>query len=96
MTVTVKTKEQLLVPPSVQRQAGIKSGDRVEFRVSRHTITITPVEPTYKPTKAEWAAIRRGEAALARGESVTLTKFLDALDSHRRKAGPKGGRKISR
>jgi ABC-type Zn uptake system ZnuABC Zn-binding protein ZnuA len=30
----------------------------------------------YQPTKSEMAAIRRGRAALARGESVSLADFL--------------------
>jgi len=95
MTVVVKTKAGVVVPPSVQRQAGIKIGDRLEFRVSSGSITITPV-PTYKPTKSELAAIRKGEAALARGERMSLSDFLHGLDRHRRKAGTKTSRKISR
>ena len=84
MTVTLKKKTQLVVPPSVQRQAGLKNGDRLEFRVAPGTITIMAVAaPTYKPTKAEWAAIRKGEAAIASGESVSLTQFLHGLDSNR-------------
>ena len=64
MTVIVNSKSGLVVPPSVQRLAGIKSGDRLEIRVSSGTITITPAAPTtYKPTKSELAAIRKGEAA---------------------------------
>jgi hypothetical protein len=71
---------------ALQRQAGIKSGDRLRFKVSPHTITITAVEPpTYKPTKAELAAIRKGEAEIARGEYVTLTDLLDDLDPPRRR-----------
>jgi len=89
MTVILKEKAALVVPSSVQRQAGIKSGDRVEFKVSARTITITPVERTYKPTKAEWAAIRKGEAEIARGEYVTLTDLLHELDRPRRKGGAK-------
>jgi predicted transcriptional regulator len=96
MTVTVKNKTPLVVPPAIQRQAGIKAGDRLEVKASPRTITITAVEQTYKPTKAEWAAIRRGEAALARGESLSLTEFLHELDSHGRKTGRKGNRKVSR
>jgi len=97
MTVTVKNKTNLVVPPSVQRQAGIKTGDRLEFRVSSGTITITAVESsTYKPTKSELAAIREGEAAIARGEHASLTDFLHGLDTHRRKAGTKTSRKVSR
>jgi predicted transcriptional regulator len=97
MTITVKDKTDLVVPPSVQRQAGIKSGDRLQFKVSPHTITITAIEPpTYKPTKAELAAIRKGEAEIARGEYVTLTDFLHDLDRPSRKSGTKIVRKVPR
>jgi bifunctional DNA-binding transcriptional regulator/antitoxin component of YhaV-PrlF toxin-antitoxin module len=97
MTVTVKNKTGLVVPPSVQRQAGIRTGDRLQFRVSARTITITAVDASlYKPTRSELAAIRKGEAALARGQHVSLTDFVHDLDTHRRKAGTKAGRKISR
>ena len=40
VTVTVRRKEGLVVPPSVRRQAGIKAGDRLEFKASRGVITI--------------------------------------------------------
>jgi len=96
MTVTVKNKTELVVPPSVQRQAGIQPGDRLEFKVSSGTITITPARPAaYKPTKSELAAIRKGEAAIARGESVSLTDFLHGVDRNHRKAGTKASRKVS-
>jgi bifunctional DNA-binding transcriptional regulator/antitoxin component of YhaV-PrlF toxin-antitoxin module len=97
MTVTVKGKTGLVAPPSVQRLAGIGNGDRLEFKVSSRTITIVPAEPsTYKPTKSELAAIRKGQAAISSVESVSLTDFLNGLDSHRRKAGAKTNRKVSR
>jgi bifunctional DNA-binding transcriptional regulator/antitoxin component of YhaV-PrlF toxin-antitoxin module len=48
MTVTLKDKTQLVVPPSVQRRAGFKAGDRLEFKVSGGIITITP-----KPLSAD-------------------------------------------
>jgi bifunctional DNA-binding transcriptional regulator/antitoxin component of YhaV-PrlF toxin-antitoxin module len=96
MTVIVKDKAGLIVPSSVRRQAGIKSGDRLEFKVSAGAITITPLGPaSYKPTRSEIAAIRKGEAAIARGESVSLSDFLHGLDRNRRKAGTKASRKIS-
>ncbi len=97
MTVTLKNKNQLVVPLSIQRQAGIKSGDHLEFQVSARSITITAVKPSaYKPTEAELTAIRKGEAAIARGDSVPLTEFLHGMDSQRRKAGAKASRKVSR
>ena len=46
MTVTVKSKTTLTVPPQVQRQAGIKAGDRVEFKVSGGIINIIPELPS--------------------------------------------------
>ena len=45
MPVTVKNKTSLLVPPSVRRRAGIKSGDRLEFKVAGGVITIIPKLP---------------------------------------------------
>jgi|ERR1035437_1616104 bifunctional DNA-binding transcriptional regulator/antitoxin component of YhaV-PrlF toxin-antitoxin module len=46
MTVTVKNKIGLTVPEAVQRQAGIKIGDRLEFKVSGGIISIIPKLPT--------------------------------------------------
>jgi bifunctional DNA-binding transcriptional regulator/antitoxin component of YhaV-PrlF toxin-antitoxin module len=40
MTITLKAKSQLVVPPSVQRKARLKAGDRVEFKASPGVITI--------------------------------------------------------
>jgi bifunctional DNA-binding transcriptional regulator/antitoxin component of YhaV-PrlF toxin-antitoxin module len=46
MTVVVKSKDDLVVPRSVRRRAGIKSRDRVEFKVSGGIINIIPELPT--------------------------------------------------
>jgi predicted transcriptional regulator len=53
-------------------------------------------ERSYKATKAELAAMRKGEAAFARGEFLTLAEFLDEMDRHRRTAGVKTSSKVSR
>ena len=45
MTVLVKFKDELVVPRSVRRRAGIKPGDRVEFKVSGGIINIIPELP---------------------------------------------------
>ena len=42
MTVTVKSKTPLVVPPAVRRQAGLKSGQEIEFKVSGGVISIRP------------------------------------------------------
>ena len=92
-----KEHDQLVVPVSVQRRAGIKSSDRLLFKASRRTITITAIdEPRYKPTKAELAAIRKGEVQIAQGQFVALPELLDELDSHRRGGGAKATRKVPR
>src|SRR5258708_31608923 len=45
MTVTVKKKTPLVVPPAIQRRAGLTVGEQVEFRASGGVITITPKLP---------------------------------------------------
>lgn len=97
MSVTVKNNTaRLVVPASVRRQASIKAGDQLEFKASRGSITITVSQPTYKPTKAELSAIRKGEAAIACGDYVTLTGLTNDLDRNRRKPSAKTARKVSR
>ena len=46
MTTTIRGKNQLSVPVSVQRRARLKAGDEVEFKVSGGVITILPKLPT--------------------------------------------------
>lgn len=45
MTTTLN-KTQLVVPPSIRKRAGIKPGDRVEFKVSGGIINIIPKLPS--------------------------------------------------
>jgi len=66
MTITVTDKAGLVVPPSVRRQAGIKAGDRVEFKVSGGVIAILPKLPTavdeYTPEQRRMVNARLDEA----------------------------------
>jgi AbrB family looped-hinge helix DNA binding protein len=64
MTVTVKNKIPLVVPPAVRRLAGLKSGDEIEFRVSDGVITILPKLSTANDdyTPAQRRVIDRGIA----------------------------------
>ena len=52
--------------------------------------------PTAKPTKAELAAILKGEAEIKRGRYVTLTELLHALEPAGRKVSAKAPRKSFR
>jgi hypothetical protein len=77
MTTIIKVENTLVVPSSLQRRAGIKRGDRVAFTVGPRIITITAAPSrNYKSTKGELAAIRKGDAAIARAEYVSLNEFL--------------------
>ena len=51
--------------------------------------------PLYKPTKTEAAAIRKGRAAVKRGEYVTLNQLHNDLESTRSQSGKKRSRKTS-
>jgi bifunctional DNA-binding transcriptional regulator/antitoxin component of YhaV-PrlF toxin-antitoxin module len=66
MTVIVKSKDELVVPRSVRRRAGIKSGDRVQFKVSGGIINIIPELPTaddeYTPAQRRVIDARLAEA----------------------------------
>jgi bifunctional DNA-binding transcriptional regulator/antitoxin component of YhaV-PrlF toxin-antitoxin module len=41
-TVIKRANKDLIVPPSIRRNAGIRVGDQVEFEVEGRTITIRP------------------------------------------------------
>ena len=69
MTTVVNDKSDLIVPRSVRRLAGIKSGTRVEFTVTGGVINIVPaasVEPAeYTPNQrlhidAQLAVVQNG------------------------------------
>ncbi|HYW45687.1 MAG TPA: AbrB/MazE/SpoVT family DNA-binding domain-containing protein [Bryobacteraceae bacterium] len=63
MTVTVRNKTPLVVPPAVRRQAGLKSGEELEFKVSGRVITILPTTRTDDEyTPAQRRTIDRGIA----------------------------------
>ena len=74
MTVTVKNKTPLIVPPSVRRRAGLKPGDKIEFRASGGIITIRPstsvLVDEYTPTqrRAILADAKAGLKEIAQGE----------------------------
>jgi len=61
MTVVVTSNNELVVPRSVRRKAGIRTGDKVRFTVSGRVISIVPSDDEYTP--AERRAINRGIAA---------------------------------
>jgi len=69
MTITLKEKTPLVVPPTVQRQAGIKAGDRVQFRVARGVITILAT-PQPAADKEEYSPDQRRAVKAQLAESL--------------------------
>lgn len=66
MTKILKERDPLIVPPSIRRRAGIKAGDRLEFKATRGVITI--VSRSQAPLADETPAQRRIiDAQLAEG-----------------------------
>jgi bifunctional DNA-binding transcriptional regulator/antitoxin component of YhaV-PrlF toxin-antitoxin module len=87
MIITVADTANLVssLPVSIRRRAGLKAGDHLEVKASPGVVTITTkgVEPAYRPTKTESAAIRKGRAAFKRGDYVTLSQLHNELDTAR-------------
>jgi AbrB family looped-hinge helix DNA binding protein len=88
MTVTVKNKNRLMVPASVQRRARIKTGDRLEFKVSGGVITIIPELPTaddeYTPKQRRVidARLAKSEAELKAGRSFGPFHTANEMIAH--------------
>jgi AbrB family looped-hinge helix DNA binding protein len=81
MTGVVTLKGELVVPKSVRRRAGIKTGDRVEFMISGRVINIIPKLPyaddTFSP--AETALIARARREMREGKYLTLAELEQDL-----------------
>jgi hypothetical protein len=89
MTVAVKHRKPIVVSPAALRQAGFKSGQELEVRVTGGAITILPKLPIADDdyTPAERRAIDRGIAASEKdykegrsyGPFKTHEEFISAL-----------------
>ena len=65
MTIVLKGKSQLQVPPSVQRRARLKAGDRLEFKATPGIITIISKPPATDEYTPEQRRIIDARLALA-------------------------------
>ena len=87
MTLRLGNKP-IVVPDSVRRKAGLRRGERVEFRVSGRAITITPKEDD-EYTPAERRSIDRAigqsekeyAAGLGRGPFATAGEFIASMEA---------------
>jgi AbrB family looped-hinge helix DNA binding protein len=99
MTVVVTAKNDLVVPKSVRRKAGIKNGDAVEFKVCGRVIHVLPKAPSGDDeyTPAERRVIDRGisasekdyTAGRAFGPFKTHADFIASLHEEAAKLRPK-------
>jgi bifunctional DNA-binding transcriptional regulator/antitoxin component of YhaV-PrlF toxin-antitoxin module len=66
MPVTLKNKTPLVVPPAIQRRAGLSRADKLEFRARGGMITITAKPPSaseeYTPEQRRYIDARLAEA----------------------------------
>src|SRR5450432_3311469 len=95
MTVIVKNRTPLVVPPAVRRQAGLKSGQKIEFKVSGGVISIHPKLPTaddeYTPEQrrivdAQLAeSLADIEAGRVHGPFSTHKEFITSLHTEAKK-----------
>src|SRR2546425_4518139 len=88
MTVTVKNKSALIVPAEIQRRAGLKPGDRVEFKVSGGIINIVPKLPSaddeYTPAQRRIidARLAESEEDFKKGRSFGPFNTADEMIAH--------------
>src|SRR5436309_1488052 len=103
MTVTGKSKTNLVVPPSVRRQAGIKTGDRLEFKVSGGIINIIPklssADDEYTPGQRKILDAQLAEdlADIKAGRTAGPFNSADEMIAHMKSELKKrAGKKIKR
>jgi AbrB family looped-hinge helix DNA binding protein len=95
MTTVVKKKTPIVVPESLRRRAGIKPGDRLEFRVSGGIINIIAQVPSaedeYTPAQrrrilAEIAEARKGPYY---GPFDSADEMIASIKAELKKRAPK-------
>ncbi len=89
MTAIVKSKTGLTVPAAVQHQAGFKTGDRVEFKVSGGVITILPKLPNADDeyTRAQRRIIDAKLTDAAKGPYYGPFDSIEELERSMRQTG---------
>jgi len=83
MTVTLKDKSQILVPPSLQRRAGFKLGDQLEFKASRGMIMIVPKSERMSPLIAAFRATQE-EAKRSGTDKLTMKQINAEIVAYRK------------
>jgi uncharacterized protein (DUF3084 family) len=76
MTVTVKNKTPLVVPPAVQRRAGLARRAELEFRASGGVITITA-----KPSSTDEYSVEQRRTIDAKLEKARRGPYYGPFDT---------------
>jgi AbrB family looped-hinge helix DNA binding protein len=86
MSVTLKPKNEITIPKSIRRKAGIKHGDRFDFSVSGRVISIIPkLSPDELQDEREIRdpkvrrAIQESNADIAAGRTKPAEELLSLL-----------------
>ncbi len=90
MTVAVKNKPPVVVPPSALKRAGFKRGQDLEFKASGGVITIVPRSPSGEDYPLETVTRIVKEAK----ENPMSRRQLAALDAEIAAYGAKQAKKV--
>lgn len=96
MTVALKNKAPVVVPPSALRRAGFKSGQELEVKAGRGAITIVPKlspdelqdERDIRDPKIR-AAIAKGYAEFRAGKTRPIGEFFAKRAARSRRRAPR-------
>lgn len=91
MTATINEKSALLIPPSLQRQAGFKLGDRVEYKVSRGRIVIVQEAEPASPLVAAFRATQE-EARRKGTDKLTMKQINNEIAAYRKEKRQKAAK----
>lgn len=80
MTLTVKDNSQLIIPASLQRRAGFKSGDRLEFSATQGVITIAAKpETTLHSADDEYTPQQRRQIDTQLAKGLLMSKRAGSM-----------------
>lgn len=101
MTIVVKERDPLAVPLNIRRRAGIKPGDRLEFKAARGVITIVSrpqiaSDETLKQRRIIDAQLAEGLEDIRKGRVSARFDTLEEMLASLKGASPKKPRKAIR
>ena len=92
---TTLPQEELAAVDRVCRREKLSRSALLRVAVRQYVAGATRRIPVVEPQPGELEAIARGQAAIARGEYVTLEELLDDLERDHRAGGAKKSQTIS-